>query len=166
MFMHGLYMRGFATEGFEIFKDIFHLSTDSSKALIFPGIPSYFEPGDRGAYAYLTGSSAWLLLTLTTQIFGIDGRFGDLMLNPKLHDELFDEQGKTSIERYFRDLRLKITYDNPQRLNYPDYKIASLSLNGILQDTLIRDEDPVVIPYTALVKNAMDGFCNIEVHLK
>ncbi len=166
MFMHGLYMRGFAAEGLELFRDIFNLSNNSSKALIFPGIPSYFEPGDRGAYAYLTGSSAWLLLTLTTQIFGVDGRYGDLMLNPKLHEEFFDEQGRASMERYFRDLRLRITYHNPERLNYPEYKIETLSLNGTPQDFVVREGDPVVIPYTALVKNSTEGICNIEITLK
>ena len=31
----------------------------------------------RGAYAYLTGSASWLLLTLLTESFGVKGRLGD-----------------------------------------------------------------------------------------
>lgn len=166
MLMYGLYMRGFATEGYAIFRDIFDLSTNSSKALIFPGIPSYFEPGDRGAYAYLTGSSAWLLLALTTQIFGVNGHFGDLLLAPKLHDEFFDQEGRVAIERYFRDLRIKVKYVNPNRLNYPDYRIDSLSINGLQQDLKGKGKDSVVIPYSVLVENCADRTCSIEVILK
>jgi cellobiose phosphorylase len=165
MLMYGLYKRGFVEEGYEIFKEIFQLSTDSSKALIFPGIPSYFEPGDRGAYAYLTGSSTWLLLALTTQIFGVDGRFGDLVLHPRLHSFFFDETGKACIIRNFRDLRLQVDYHNEKRLSSPEYTITEIRINDKPTEFRKMEGNQVVISYETLVKQSAGKYCKIKVLL-
>ncbi|MBW6459529.1 MAG: cellobiose phosphorylase [Bacteroidales bacterium] len=166
MFAYGLYRRGFAEQGFEIFKELFQLCTDSPKALIFPGIPSYFEPVDRGAYAYLTGSSTWLLLTLTTQIFGVDGWFGDLLLHPRLDRSFFNASGQAAISRNFRELRLHICYHNNQQLSYPDYRISQVIINGRNLDINDGNHSEMVIPYKILVENSMEKTCQIEVILE
>ena len=166
MLIYGLYKRGFVKQGFEIFRDILQLSTDSSTALIFPGIPSYFEPGDRGAYAYLTGSSTWLLLTLTTQIFGVDGRFGDLLLQPRLDHSFFDGSGRASISRNFRDLRIHVQYQNHHKLSYPDYMISQVIINGRQLNMNSEDHPEMVIPYKTLVENSIDKSCLIAVTLE
>ncbi|MFO7615294.1 MAG: cellobiose phosphorylase [Bacteroidales bacterium] len=166
MLMYGLYKRGFVKQGFELFRDIQRLSTDSSTALIFPGIPSYFEPGDRGAYAYLTGSSTWLLLTLTTQIFGVDGRFGDLLLQPRLDHSFFDGSGQASISLNFRDLRIHVHYQNHHKLSYPDYMISQVIINGRQLNMNSGNQPEMVIPYKTLVENSMEKTCRIEVMLE
>lgn len=165
MFMYGLYKRGFVKEGFEIFRDIFELSNNSSQSLVFPGITSYFEPEDRGAYAYLTGSSAWLLITLTTQIFGVGGSYGDLLLSPRLDASFFDDNSRAAISRKFRDLQLKIIYTNDHKLTYPEYCIGNLSINGVSADTHDRTPHSALIPYSSLLETSEDNFCVIEVQL-
>ena len=165
MFMYGLYSRGFVKEGHELFKDIFKLGTDSSTSLIFPGIPSFFEPSDRGSYAYLTGSSTWLILALTTQIFGVDGYFGDLLLKPRLVVSFFDEAGRAGLSRNFRDLRLDVHYLNPRALSWPDYRTGNITING--KSLKAHGEEPasLLIPYSTLSGNSPDGSCRLEVEL-
>ena len=165
MFMYGLFRRGFTQQGNEIFREMFNLSTDSSNALIFPGIPSYFEPGDRGAYAYLTGSSTWLVLALTEQIFGVDGWYGALWLHPRLDREFFDHSGRCSITRNFRELRLQVRYDNPKRLSFPDYRIGEIHINGKRIDMDKGEKEQVIIPYATLVERCTGNPCLIEVLL-
>ena len=165
MFMYGLYKRGFAQEGLELFEDIYNLSTNSSRSLVFPGITSYFEPGDRGAYAYLTGSSAWLLLTLTTQIFGVDGLYGDLLLHPKLNSSFFDQSGLASISRGFRDLKLTVEFENSQKTSFPGHYIEKITVNGTLYDTVKDRQQSAVIPYSFLKENSRDKECIVKVTL-
>ena len=165
MFMYGLYKRGYEKQGHEIFREILELSTDSARALIFPGIPSYFEPGDRGAYAYLTGSSTWLILTLTEQIFGVDGWYGDLWLHPRLNASFFDENEKCAITRNFRDLRIEVVFHNPGRLTYPDYTIGEITVNGHETDHGMRKDGGVIIPYPVLLESSPGGSCRIGVML-
>lgn len=43
-------------------------------------------------------------------MFGIKGRFGDLVLEPKLVAEQFDENGHASAELVFAGRKLKIVY--------------------------------------------------------
>ena len=129
MFMHGLFHRNHIQAGHEMFRDIFELSNDSAVSKTFPGIPSFYEPDDRGSYMYLTGSSTWIFLSLVTQIFGIRGRAGDLMLNPKLSDWFFDHKQEAKIKLNYRNQRVQITYFNPQCLAVDNYKIQSVKID-------------------------------------
>ena len=84
MYANALYCRGLVREGYEILDGIYKHCTDFSISRIYPGIPEYIDGNGRGAYAFLTGSASWLLLTLLTQAFGVRGKLGDLVLEPKL----------------------------------------------------------------------------------
>jgi len=165
MFTYALYKRGFVKEGYEVFNEIFNLSTDSGKALIFPGIPSYFEPGDRGAYAYLTGSSAWLLLTLTTQVFGVDGYFGDLLLHPKLDPSFFDPSHRASIQCRFRELTLEVIYTNQHRLSCGEYSIGCVTINNQHPELTDQVKGHVLLPYSQLLKISENHVCRITIDL-
>ena len=61
-----------------------------SVSRIYPGIPEYFNAEGRGMYHYLTGAASWLMLTVLSEIFGVKGAYGDLMIAPKLVAEQFD----------------------------------------------------------------------------
>ncbi|MDZ7743167.1 MAG: cellobiose phosphorylase [Bacteroidota bacterium] len=132
MLAYGLYKQNFAQEGFKILNEAFMLATDSGKSGIFPGLPSYFEPGDRGAYAYLTGSSTWFMLTLVQQVFGLKGKRGDLLIEPSLMAMQFDAMGEASIELEFAGQKIRVSYINKERLDYGEYLIGELSINGSL----------------------------------
>ena len=110
MFMYGLYSRGKTEYGRRMLDDILSISMNSAVAKTFPGVASFYEPDDRGAYMYLTGSSTWLFLTLVTQIFGVRGAGGNLLINPKIPGSFFDENGEAYIECTFSRKRIGIKY--------------------------------------------------------
>ena len=81
-------------------------------------------------YHYLTGAASWYLLTMLTEVFGVHGQAGDLVLEPKLLPEQFDETGTASVCLTFAGRELEVVYHNPQRLDYGRYKLAAASCNG------------------------------------
>jgi cellobiose phosphorylase len=139
-----------AAEGFEVMNDVYSIATNQDVAKNFPGIPSFFDAENRGAYAYLTGSSSWYLLTLTTQMFGIRGEEGNLAICPKLMAKQFDVNGKTSISLYFQNKRLHIEYQNPELFDYNEYSIGTLSINGTIIDYHKKGKACAIIDKTKL----------------
>lgn len=130
MLAYGLYKQGLVEQGYEVMKDVYDIANNQEVAKIFPGIPSYFNTENKGAYAYLTGSSSWFLLTLTTQIFGVRGEKGDLCINPKLKKEQFDENGLAEISLNFQNKRLIVSFNNSKKLDFKDYKIDKVEIEG------------------------------------
>ncbi len=130
MFANALYRRGFVEEGYEVFSSLYKMAMDAAMAKIYPGLPEYFNGEGRGMYHYLTGSASWYLLTLITQVLGIRGQWGDLVLEPKLTPEQFGKSGQISAEVGFAGKRLKITYLNRSREPYGQYKIESVLVQG------------------------------------
>ncbi len=131
MFMNALYGRNFVRQGYEVFTTIYNLCTDTEKAQIYPGIPEYITHEGRGMYHYVTGSASWLLLTMLTQVFGVRGEMGDLILNPKLVAEQFDDTGNAAVRAVFAGKQLEILYMNPDHLEYEDYLIKRVIVNGL-----------------------------------
>jgi cellobiose phosphorylase len=130
MYANALYRRGLVQEGFAVLDGIYRHCQASKLSGIYPGIPEYVEPGGRGMYPYLTGSASWYLLTIVTEVLGIKGRLGDLVLEPKLMPAQFDADGRASVSTLFANRRLKITYHNPDRLPWGMYTIAAIQLDG------------------------------------
>ena len=84
---------------------------------------------------------------MITQVFGVRGLCGDLILDPKLVAEQFDHSGNASILVSFAGKPLQITYKNPQIKEYGEYTVDSAYYNetnsitfqnGLL--TITRDE--------------------------
>ncbi|MFW6273774.1 MAG: GH36-type glycosyl hydrolase domain-containing protein [Halanaerobium sp.] len=130
MYSNALYQRGFAEAGNEVISSIYNQCLNFEESRIYPGIPEYINNRGRGMYHYLTGSASWLLLTMVTQVYGVRGKLGDLVLEPKLMQEQFDESGRASIRTVFADRELKITFKNPEQLSYQNYSIKAVLLNG------------------------------------
>jgi cellobiose phosphorylase len=130
MYANALYQRGLVPEGFAVLDGIYRHCQDPSLSGIYPGIPEYFEPGGRGMYPYLTGSASWYLLTLLTEVLGVKGRLGDLVLEPKLVPEQFDADGRASVLTQFARRKLEVTYHNPDHLPWSAYAIAEIQMDG------------------------------------
>ena len=126
MLMNALYGRNRPDLAFRLFTDIFDIVTNSQVSKTLPGIPSYYEPGDRGAYMYLTGSSTWMFLSLVTQVFGARGEWGELVVEPKLASWFFDERHTAEIEFNFCSRRIRLTYVNPDGLEAGEYQIREV----------------------------------------
>ncbi len=99
-------------------------------AISYPGIPEYINERGRGMYTYLTGSASWYLLTLVTEAFGVRGRLGDLVLEPKLVAGQFDYEGRACLATRFADRVMEIIYRNRSQLDYGGYNIGSVLLDG------------------------------------
>ncbi len=52
-------------------------------------------------YHYLTGAASWFMLTMITQVYGVRGDLGNLVLAPKLMSEQFDADGNASVQLSF-----------------------------------------------------------------
>ncbi|MBX4146575.1 GH36-type glycosyl hydrolase domain-containing protein [Paenibacillus lautus] len=130
MYANALYKRGFVREGYEVLQSIYDLSNDFERSRMYPGIPEYINEKGRGMYPYLTGSASWLLLTMLTEVFGVKGNWGHLLLEPKLRPSQFGADGTAVVHTRFAGKKLQIVYSNPKRLDYGSYTIQSVTLNG------------------------------------
>ncbi|MFO7616532.1 MAG: hypothetical protein R6V75_04705, partial [Bacteroidales bacterium] len=162
MLMNALYGRNRPDLAFRLFRDIFDIVTNSQVSKTFPGIPSYYEPGDRGAYMYLTGSSTWMFLSLVTQVFGARGRLGDLVIEPKLAAWFFSDQSTAGIEFNFQARRIRLTYVNPNRLEAEAYQILEVRAGGA---TLFQGVSPSVTVSREFITTCDENPVNLMVTL-
>lgn len=130
MYGNALYKRGFAKEGYEVIDSIYSQCINFEKSRIYPGIPEYFNEKGRGMYNYLTGSASWLILTLLTESFGVKGELGNLVIEPKLLKDQFNENLKAEVATVFADRKIKVIYHNPKALEYSLYNVLSLQIDG------------------------------------
>lgn len=165
MMAYGLYLRGFKEKASEIIQDTYELSTDSATSKIFPGLPSYFGPGDKGSYAYLTGSSTWFILSLTTQIFGVRGEMGNLCLEPKIPHNFFDDQGEASIAFTFRGIRIKLIYHFQKPAKSDNYKLNGILINGKKPSKVKEEDDKYIIDFNELEKACLAGTNQMNIEL-
>ena len=116
-------------------------------------------------YPYLTGSASWLLLTLLTEIYGVKGYYGDLVLEPNLSRDVFDEQGEASVSTQFAGRQLQITYSNPERLEFSGYSIHAIKIDG--QEIMIdKNKKSVTLSREVIEDLSSDQVHEIEVELR
>ena len=126
MYAYALYARGFASQGWKALRQLFLQSGDFGRSRILPGIPEYFDDRGQGMYPYLTGAGSWLLLTMQTQAFGVRGRGGDLLLEPKLTAEQFDGSGAAELCCTAAGRRLRVRYENAGGLDCGRYRLGTV----------------------------------------
>jgi cellobiose phosphorylase len=131
MYANALYQRGFVTAGFKVLNELYQHCQNFEVSRIYPGLPEYISARGRGLYPYLTGSASWYLLTLVTEVLGVKGALGDLVLAPKLLGEQFDAQNKCGLKTLFAERSIEVVYHNPARLDYGAYQIESITLDGV-----------------------------------
>jgi cellobiose phosphorylase len=134
MFANALYQRGFVHEGYKALNALCSHCMSFEKSRIYPGVPEYIDPKGRGMYDYLTGSASWLILTFLSEVFGIKGNLGNLTLSPKLLSCQFDESGDAVCETLFRGHSFRVVYHNPSKLDYGEYAISGMALDGNQRD--------------------------------
>ena len=129
MYGNALYRRGFAKEGWKALGTLYEQAVNFEVSRIYPGIPEYFNDRGRGMYHYLTGAASWLMLTVITEMFGVRGECGDLVLAPRLLREQFKD-GEAGLTLNFGGRRWHVVYVNEQDKEYGAYRIGSVSLDG------------------------------------
>lgn len=129
MYAYALYKRGFVREGHRVLQSIYKMCKDP-RSKIYPGVPEYCDSEGRGMYHYLTGSASWFILTELTQVFGVRGLGGDLLLSPKLTRDEFDKNGLAAVDCVMAGKKLQVIFENKKRLDYGKYSIKQVQQNG------------------------------------
>lgn len=164
MYANALYKRGLVREGHKVLDDIYQHSQDFGVSRMYPGIPEYINARGRGMYPFLTGSASWYLLTILIEVFGVKGRLGDLVLEPKLTREQFDADGKASVFTLFADKRLKVTYHNPNRQAYGEYTVREVQLDG-MPVPFELDGNAAILSRNTIIALAEKSAYNLDVML-
>jgi cellobiose phosphorylase len=165
MWANALLKRGLVQDGLKVIDTLYLHCQNFPISHIYPGIPEYINPQGRGMYPYLTGSASWLLLTMLNEVYGIKGNLGDLLLEPKLPQKMFDERGYTSVTTQFADRQLRITYFNPERLEFGGYSIHAVKLDGN-EITIEKAKKSATISREVIVDLSGDLLNEIEVELR
>ncbi len=126
MYANALYQNGFVQEGYQALQTLADTSMNFEVSRMYPGIPEYFNNEGRGMYSYLTGAASWYLLTMITEVFGVKGEAGNLVLEPKIVKEQFDENGEARIKLDFAGKHFQIIYQNPSGKDYGAYRIGQI----------------------------------------
>lgn len=129
MYSNALYRQGFAKEGYRALHTLYEQAVDFKTSCIYPGIPEYFNDRGRGMYHYLTGAASWMMLTVITEMFGVKGTCGSMVLAPKLQKEQFAD-GRAAISLNFAGRRWHIVYVNKEEKESGEYTIAAVYLDG------------------------------------
>jgi cellobiose phosphorylase len=129
MFGNALYKRGKVEEGWKVLDGMYRQSRDFNKSHMYPGLPEYFNSRGRGMYPYLTGSASWYLLTLLTEVYGVKGRLGDLVLAPRFEDSQPDNP---SVSFRFASKVIELHYQRSQ--NSKASRIKKLEVNGNVRE--------------------------------
>ena len=164
MYANALYKRGFAKEGYKALQALADTAMEFETSRLYPGIPEYFNAKGRGMYHYLTGAASWYMLTFLTEVFGVKGEAGNLAIMPALMKEQFDEQGKAEVELPFADRRFRIVIENPQKLEYGDYRIRSAVMEGGELSLTERRSEDGKISIEAVLERAKIEELSKEVH--
>ena len=130
MYANALYKRGFAKEGYKALQTLAEKALDFETGKIYPGIPEYFNNEGRGMYHYLTGAASWYMMTMITEVFGVHGEAGDLVIRPRLMKEQFDQEQTAKICLYFAEKAFEVTLINTEEKEYGSYTVAEAECDG------------------------------------
>ncbi|MBP7962228.1 MAG: cellobiose phosphorylase [Caldilineaceae bacterium] len=131
MFAYALYQRGMVQAGHKALNGLYAHCQEFAVSRMYPGLPEYTSDRGRGMYPFLTGSASWYLLTMVTQVFGVRGHLGDLVLDPKLVAEQFDDEGRATLRTRFAGVDLDVVYHNPDGLDHGAYRIGGVRVDGV-----------------------------------
>ena len=103
MYANALYKQGFIKEGYKVLKTLLDTAMDFDRSRMYPGVPEYFDNDGRGLYSYLTGAASWYMLTMITSVYGVHGELGDLVIEPVLMPQQYNEKGDAKVSS-FKDI--------------------------------------------------------------
>ncbi len=162
MYANALYQRGYVREGYKALQTLADTALNFDTSRIYPGIPEYFNSEGRGMYHYLTGAASWYMMTMITEVFGVRGDAGDLVIKPRLLKKQFDEQKTASIQFRFAEKAFEVIFKNPEALEFGAYKIGRAVCDG--EPLQITDGGKTLLKRESL-KAMAEGLHRIEVEL-
>ena len=129
MYGNALYERKAAKQANKVLSTLFEHCNNFDRSKIYPGVPEYIDEKGRGMYHYLTGAASWLLVTVITKMFGIHGQMGNLVFEPQLTKEQFDEKKEASLVFVFAGKQLEIVLKNNMDLEVGEYEINNILID-------------------------------------
>ncbi|MEZ3485671.1 MAG: cellobiose phosphorylase [Lachnospiraceae bacterium] len=162
MYANALYRRGFVKEGWNALKTLADTALDFDTSRVYPGIPEYFRSDGRGMYQYLTGAASWFMMTMITEVFGVRGEAGDLILYPKLLAVQFDDEHKASVTTPFAGRTFTIVYENKNGRDFGGYIIDSAYCD---EKEIPVNEDSFVVLSRDMLDALSAGAHTIVIHL-
>lgn len=130
MYANALYSRGQAKAGYKVIETLYEHCDNFELSKIYPGVPEYVDGRGRGLYHYLTGAASWLLVTVVTKIFGVEGKLGNLEFAPQLLAKQFDDEKKATMSLPFGGKNFTVTYENVNNKDPEEYSVAAVYLDG------------------------------------
>ena len=101
------------------------------------------------------------MLTMVTEVFGVHGQIGDMVIRPKLLREQFDTERKAEIQLRFAEKDFQVIYKNVCSLSYGEYAIKAAYCNGnrmkFSADSAVLDRE--------IIETLPDGIQKIEIEL-
>ncbi|MCP4649443.1 MAG: cellobiose phosphorylase [PVC group bacterium] len=164
MFANALYQQGLVNEGYEVIDSLFNMALNTPASKIYPCLPEYFDLEGRGMYSYLTGSASWYVMTVLTEIFGIKGHFGELVIAPKLAAKQFIGTKNVSLRCNFAGRSLNITFKNPRKVEYEKYAFSGVTISPQMSFASISEKE-IIILRKELLKVPKNTPINIEIIL-
>ena len=138
MYANALYQRGFIREGHKVLQTLLEAAMNFENSKMYPGLPEYFDNEGRGLYAYLTGAASWYMLTMITEVFGVKGDLGDLVIAPSLLPEQFDEKGSAGLKLEFARKKFEIIMHNPEK---KDLRIEQIR-RAVCDEKVVLEPEP------------------------
>ncbi len=138
MYANALYQRGFIREGHKVLQTLLEAAMNFENSKMYPGLPEYFDNEGRGLYAYLTGAASWYMLTMITEVFGVKGDLGDLVIAPSLLSEQFDEKGSAGLKLEFARKKFEIIMHNPEK---KDLRIEQIR-RAVCDEKVVLEPEP------------------------
>lgn len=164
MFAYALYKQNFVPQAFEVFSSVYKMALNTQKSQIYPCLPEYFNAQGQGMYSYLTGSASWFMLTLLTQVFGVRGEYGDLLIEPKINKEWFTKSGEAKISSNFAGKRIETIFLNPKRKSFGEFYISQAVVNG--KDLAVQpNKTSILIPRKTFLSLCNQELNTIEITL-
>lgn len=163
MYANALYQRGFVKEGYKALQTLADAALKFEVSKIYPGIPEYFNGSGRGLYHYLTGAASWYMLTAVTEMYGVHGEIGDMVIRPKLVKEQFDSEGNAEIQLWFAGRKFCVRFTNPRNLTYGEYTIKRAVCDG---ETELEQQGNFALLSRETIMSLPDTVHKIEVELE
>ncbi len=128
MYAFALYRLRRPEAGRKVWATLYCSTLNAGTSRIFPCVPEYFNAEGRGMYCYLTGTASWLVYLLLTQAFGVRGELGDLVLDPQLIPDEFDDNGEAAATVPFAGRTLRVVIRNPRGLKPGKYEVSRICI--------------------------------------
>lgn len=164
MYANALYKQGFIKEGYKVLKTLLDTAMDFDRSRMYPGVPEYFDNDGRGLYSYLTGAASWYMLTMITSVYGVHGELGDLVIEPALMPQQYNEKGDAKVSLEFAGHGFDILVHNPDKLEPGDVQVKKALCDDVKVENVTGNS--VRIPKHAIEMLSTDKCHTVEIYIE